>query len=257
MSGIGFHIENLGLGYGSGQPALAGLNLSIAPGEILGLVGPSGAGKTSLLSLLGAARRPDAGRIEIDGRELGELSSRELRRVRCRLGFIHQDHRLVPNLRVHQNVSAGRLGRLGALASLRQLLTPSRPTLAEIHALLERVGIEDKLYARSDRLSGGERQRVAIARALYQEPGGLLADEPVASVDPARAADTLTLLTELSREGGITLVASLHDLDLARTYFPRLVGLRGGRIVFDRKTREITDAEFESLYTLEGAELGD
>ncbi len=256
MPGIEFRIEDLSLGYGSGPPALEGLNLDIAPGEILGLVGPSGAGKTSLLSVLGAARRPDVGRVAIDGREMGELSPRSLRRMRCRLGFIHQDHRLVANLRVHQNVSAGRLGRLGPLASLRQLLAPSRSTLAEIHALLERVGIEDKLYARSDRLSGGERQRVAIARALYQEPGGLLADEPVASVDPARAADTLTLLTELSREGGITLVASLHDLELARAHFPRLVGLRGGRIVFDRPTTEIADAEFKSLYTLKEDGLG-
>jgi phosphonate transport system ATP-binding protein len=249
--GLGFRVEGLTLHYGSGSPALAGLNLSIAPGEILGLVGPSGAGKTSLLSVLGAALRPDEGRVTIDGQELGRLSSRELRRLRSRLGFIHQDHRLVPNLRVHQNVSAGRLGRLGALASLRQLLSPPRPVLAEIHALLERVGIEEKLYARSDRLSGGERQRVAIARALYQVPGGLLADEPVASVDPARAADTLTLLTALSREGGLTLVASLHDIELARAHFPRLVGLRGGRIVFDRPTAEIADAEFAALYALE------
>lgn len=254
--GIGWRVEGASLRYGSVQ-ALRGVDLAIEPGERVGLVGPSGAGKSSLLALLGAAERPSEGVCRVNGRDLAGLSPRELRRQRGRLGFVHQDHRLVPNLRVSQNVIAGRLGALSLAASLRQLLLPPADTLAEVHALLERVGIEDKLYARSDRLSGGERQRVAIARALYQAPGGLLADEPVASVDPARAVDTLRLLTELCAERALTLVVSLHDLELARRFFPRLVGLRTGRVVFDRPTAEIAPEVFDALYRLDTPEARD
>ncbi len=253
--GIGFRLEAAALHYDDAA-ALHPLDLAIAPGEAVGLVGPSGAGKTSLLSLLGAALRPSAGRVLVEGRDLAALSPRELRAARCRIGFIHQDHRLVPNLRVSQNVVTGRLGRMGLAASIRQLLLPSKGTLAEVHALLERVGIEEKLFARSDRLSGGQRQRVALARALYQAPGALLADEPVASVDPARAADTLALLTKLSREQGLTLVASLHDLGLAREFFPRLVGLQGGHVHFDGPTTEIGEERFAALYSLENGSDG-
>jgi phosphonate transport system ATP-binding protein len=129
---------------------------------------------------------------------------------------------------VLQNVIAGRLGRRGSLGALRDLLRPSRSDTREIHRILERVGIGERLYERTDRLSGGEQQRVAIARALFQQPAALLADEPVSSVDPARARDTVSLLAELSAERDLTLCMSLHNLDLAREFFPRLVGLRRG-----------------------------
>lgn len=248
--GIGFRLNGVTLEY-SAVRALHEVDLEVVSGEMVGLVGPSGAGKTSLLTLLAAGVRPTRGSVHVDGRDLAELSPRELRRTRTRLGFVHQDHRLVPNLRVSQNVVAGRLGRLSLLGTLRQVLLPPASTLEEVHALLERVGIEEKLFARSDRLSGGQRQRVAIARALYQEPGGLLADEPVASVDPARAEDTLDLLTSLSRERGLTLVVSLHDFALARQFFPRLVGLRDGRVAFDRPTAEVRAPDVAALYRLE------
>ena len=250
--GIALRLEAAALSYGDAA-ALRPTDLSIEPGEAVGLVGPSGAGKTSLLALLGASTRPSAGRVWVGERDLATLSPRELRRARTGIGFIHQDHRLVPNLRVSQNVVAGRLGRMGLARSVREMLLPPRRTLSDVHALLERVGIEEKLFARSDRLSGGERQRVALARALYQAPGGLLADEPVASVDPARAADLLALLVELSRERGLTLVVSLHDLALAREFFPRLVGLQSGSVVFDRPTARVSEREFTELYAIEKA----
>ena len=119
----------------------------------------------------------------------------------------------------------------------------------------DRVGIPEKLYERTDRLSGGQRQRVAIARALFQEPEALLADEPVSSVDPARARDTVALLADINRREGLTLCVSLHNLELARAFFPRLIGMRAGRIVFDRPTTELTDDVFASLYELSEEEM--
>jgi phosphonate transport system ATP-binding protein len=124
-----------------------------------------------------------------------------------------------------------------------------------VHALLERVGVEDKLFQRTDTLSGGQSQRVAIARALYQRPAVLLCDEPVASVDPARAQAVVELLVEVARERGLALVVSLHDLDLARAHFPRIVGLRAGRVVFDARTSDVASARFDELYRLDEAEL--
>jgi phosphonate transport system ATP-binding protein len=167
---------------------------------------------------------------------------------------VHQDLALVPNLRVSQNVIAGGLGALGFLASARAMLLPSSADLERVVAILERVGIGEKLFQRTDSLSGGQRQRVAIARALFQDPRALLADEPVSSVDPARARDTVGLLRSLCAERGLTLLVSLHDLELAREFFPRLVGLRDGRIVFDRPTSELAESEYRELYRLDGRE---
>ena len=235
--------------------ALDNASLSIAPGEAVGLVGPSGAGKTTLLRLFNGSVRPTAGRAVVLGNDVAALSSRELRRLRASVGFVHQDHSLVPNHRVIRNVLAGKLGQRSLFGALRMMLLPSRAEAAAVHRILERVGVQEKLYERTDRLSGGQRQRVAIARALYQGPAALLADEPVASVDPARARDTVALLASISRERGLTLCMSLHNLDLAREFFPRLIGMRRGRVVFDRPTGELSDEQFRELYRLSGAEM--
>jgi phosphonate transport system ATP-binding protein len=149
----------------------------------------------------------------------------------------------------------GRLGEHGLVGGLRSVFLPKRAALLEVHALLERVGVEDKLFQRTDTLSGGQSQRVAIARALYQRPAVLLCDEPVASVDPARAQAVVELLVEVARERGLALVVSLHDLDLARAHFPRIVGLRAGRVVFDARTSDVASARFDELYRLDEAEL--
>jgi phosphonate transport system ATP-binding protein len=235
-----------------GHAALADAHLRVERGEAVALVGPSGAGKTTLLRLLCAAVTPTSGRVLVAGQDLEALSQGKLQGLRARIGFVHQDLALVPNLRVSQNVIAGSLGSLGFLRSVRAMLLPSSRELDRASGILERVGIGEKLFQRTDSLSGGQRQRVAIARALYQEPWAILADEPVSSVDPARARDTVALLRELCAERGLTLIVSLHDLQLAREILPRLVGLRGGRIVFDRSTQAVSEQDFRELYRLEG-----
>jgi phosphonate transport system ATP-binding protein len=245
-----FTLQGAGVDF-AGHRAVDGVHLEVRAGEMLAVVGPSGAGKTTLLRLLNGAVAPTAGRALLDGRDLGRAKPGELRAARASVGFIHQDHALVPNLRVVQNVVAGRLGRRGWLASFRALLWPSRAELVEVHSLLERLGIANKLYARTDSLSGGELQRVAVARALYQAPTALLADEPVASVDPQRARAVVALLVELSRERGLALVVSLHDLALAREFFPRIVGLRRGRVAFDAAPGTLAERDYAALYELD------
>ncbi len=246
-----FELHGAGVDF-VGTTALDDAHLVVAPGESLALVGPSGAGKTTLLRLLNASIRPTRGSVCVDYRRLDELSPAELRGVRARIGFVHQDLALVPNLRVVQNVVAGRMGRLGFWSSLRAMTFPARADVDRAARILERVGIGEKLYERTDALSGGQRQRVALARALYQGPSALLLDEPVSSVDPARARDLVELVTEISRERGITLIVSLHDIDLAREFFPRLVGLRDGRVVFDRSTAAVRIEDLASLYSIAG-----
>ncbi|MBZ0269807.1 ATP-binding cassette domain-containing protein [bacterium] len=231
------------------------VSLRIGAGEAVALVGPSGAGKTTLPRLLNGTVRPDAGSVRSLGRELVTLSGRDLRDLRARIGFVPQDFGLVPELRVIQNVTAGRVGRRGFVGALRDALAPSADTVLAAHAVLERVGIPEKLYERTSRLSGGQQQRVAVARALFQSPEALLADEPVSSVDPARARATMHLLTRLAREEGLTLIVSIHHVEIAREFFPRLVGMRGGTVRFDRPTDDLADEDLRVLYDLRDDEL--
>ena len=244
-------LERVSVVYGGQTTALTGLSLRLEPGERVGFVGPSGAGKTTLLRLLSGTQRPTTGTVLFNSENLAGLSLRRLREVRRRIGTIHQDLNLVPNLRVLHNVLAGRLGGRSLLGSARLMLFPPWRDVERVHEILEGVGIGDKLYERTDRLSGGQRQRVAVARALFQEPSVLLADEPVSSVDPARARETVELLVEISRRAGLTLCMSLHNLDLAREFLPRLVGLRNGEAVFDRPIDRLDDEDFHALYKLE------
>jgi len=225
--------------------------MEINTGEIVALVGPSGAGKTSLLRLMAGSLMADAGTASFAGQDLAQLDPSALRAVRSRIGFVHQDHSLIPIFRAHQNVIAGALGQRGFWSAARSMIRPTGTDLDRAHRLLERVGIPEKLCLRTDSLSGGQQQRVAIARALFQAPHALLADEPVASVDPTRARAVLSLMKEIAEERGLTLVASLHDIQLARELFPRLVGLRGGRLVFDSPTGKVNDAALEALYRID------
>ena len=215
----------------------------------MAFLGPSGAGKTTLLRLLNGTVRPEAGRVLVDGRDVNALGSQALRRLRADIGFVHQDLRLVENLRVSQNVLSGGLGRRNLWQSARMLLAPAAGDLDRVHDLLQRVGLAEKMFQRVDRLSGGQAQRVALARALFQDPGLLVADEPVSSVDPERSREILDLLVTVCGRDGLTLLVSLHDPDLARRFFPRLVGLRQGRIVFDLPSSDMTGAVAADLYT--------
>ena len=249
-----FALEGAGCRFGSVE-ALRPTDLSIAKGERIALVGPSGSGKSTLLRLLNATVTPTDGSVALLGDAIAGLSPRGLRELRSRIATIPQQLGLVPNLRVWQNVATGRIGSRGFFGGLRDLFFLPKPALAEIHTLLERVGIEDKLFARTCDLSGGQQQRVAFARALFQKPQAILADEPVSSVDPARAASLVELLNELAKEHNLTLVMSLHNLDLARAHFPRLVGLRAGRVQFDQDPASIDAEALEDLYRLNEKEM--
>ena len=227
-------------------PALAPLNLDIAAGEQLAVIGPSGAGKTTLLHLLACAIEPSAGRLELDGRDPWQLPRRELQRLRGTLFLAPQVPPLPPRQRVVTAVLAGRLPRISLAHSLRSLFYPTG--IAEADAALARFDISDKLFARVDRLSGGERQRVALARALLARPRLLLVDEPLSALDPTRAGQAISSLTEAARESGATLVTTLHDVPVALANFPRIVGLRDGALAFDLPAASVTPELLEALY---------
>lgn len=232
--------------YGA-DPALSA-TLDIAPGERVALVGPSGAGKSTLLGLCRGARPLAAGTVEVLGVDLAAASRRGLRAVRSRIGSVHQGLDLVGPLTALQNVSAGRLGRWGTARSLASLVRPVDPGPA-LEAM-RRLGIEDLAGARTDRLSGGEQQRVALARVLVQDPALVLADEPIASLDPGRARIVMDLLTEVVAGDARTLLVSLHDFAAAQETCDRVVGLRCGEVVFDLPAGEVTAAHRDALYRL-------
>jgi phosphonate transport system ATP-binding protein len=240
-------LQNVSVNYG-GTAALAGVDLTVAKGELVCLIGPSGAGKSTLLGLLNGRLLPDGGDVLFEGESLGARSGKRLRQVRQRVAWIPQNLGLVGSLRVNQNVACGRVAQKGAFGLMRSYLVMSKAESGEIHDLLARLGIAEKLYERVDHLSGGQQQRVAVARALFQKPDVILADEPVSAVDPERARDLIELLTRLAREENLALVASLHDVALARTYFDRIIGLRAGAIVFDGEANE---AGVRELYRIE------
>ncbi|MCS6814322.1 MAG: phosphonate ABC transporter ATP-binding protein [Cyanobacteria bacterium] len=231
------------------QLAIDHLNLSIHAGERVAIVGSSGAGKSTLLRLLNGSLRPTAGEVWALGQPLGQLSAQRLRRVQRQIGTIYQQFHLVDNLAVIHNVNAGHLGRWPTWKAALSLLYPLEVETAA--KALQRVGIPDKLFARTDQLSGGQQQRVAIARVLVQNPSVILADEPVSSLDPERSRDVMDLLRDLTITDGKTLVVSLHSVELAFSHCDRILGLQAGRLVFDAPTATVTPAQLADLYRLE------
>ena len=227
--------------------SLQGIALRIEKGERVALLGPSGAGKSTLLRLLNGTLRPGSGELRFEGRDLSALSRRELRQVRRRIGTVFQLPSLVPSLSALQNALCGRLGSWTLGRSLRALLSPTDEDKGLARAALQTVGLSDKAAARADELSGGQQQRVAIARVLVQDPEVLLADEPFASLDPALRAQLAELLFEVAK--GRTLVAALHDVEMAMAHFPRVIGLHAGRIAFDVRTEQVRPAMIDGLYS--------
>jgi phosphonate transport system ATP-binding protein len=226
--------------------ALQDISLQIYPGERVALVGASGAGKSTLLRLLNGSLLPTQGEVWALGHNLKRLSVRQLRQVQQQIGTIYQQFHLVDTLQVIHNVNAGHLGRWSFSKAALSLLYPfDRQAAAKA---LQRVGIPEKLYARTDRLSGGQQQRVAIARVLVQNPAVILADEPVASLDPELSHDILGLLQDLVQESGKTLVVSLHSVNLAQQYCDRMIGIRNGKIFFDAPAKAVSASTIAELY---------
>lgn len=230
-----------------GKKVLKDLSLTINKGEILALIGPSGAGKTTLLNILANTIKPDTGRMLIDG--IPSISINNPKEYSRKIGIIRQQFDLINQLPVIHNVLAGRLNQWGTLKSILSLIKPQEVHLAE--DALERVGIIDKVYEKTGNLSGGEQQRVALARLLVQNPDIVLADEPVSSLDPARAESILSLLVDLVKEGEQTLIVSLHSIEYLKKYFTRVVAIRNGEIFFDLPVDRVRDEDLGAVYDLE------
>jgi phosphonate transport system ATP-binding protein len=211
-------------------PVLNGVSLSVDSGEKVAILGPSGAGKTTLFRAINGFVPFRSGQITVDGISLEGLRGKRLRRLRRHIAVVSQRHDLVDRLRVHQNVMAGALGRWSAWHALRFLFWPRADELAEAETALRRVGMAHKLRERTSEISGGEHQRVAIARALVQQPLLLLADEPIASLDPELSDQILSLLCNLAGETGFALFCSLHQQEYAYKYFDRVIRIQQGVI---------------------------
>lgn len=229
--------------------ALDGVDLRVEPGERVALAGPSGAGKSTLIALMNGSLTPSSGRVRIFGRDVADLSARERRRMQRRIGTVHQQFHLVGNLRVVHNVNAGRLGEWSTARAALSLLRPLGVDRAR--GVLDRVGIGDKLFQRTESLSGGEQQRVALSRVLAQDPDVVLADEPISALDRENSREVMDLLRDLARQEGKTLVVSLHEWRYALSHCERVVGVRAGRVLFDRPVDAVDEAEVEELYRLQ------
>jgi phosphonate transport system ATP-binding protein len=250
---VSFALNGVGLTHANGFTALSGITLKAERGERIALIGPSGAGKTSLLSVLGTALAPSVGTLELlnFGRVLPSTGT--IKNLRARIGTVHQAPPIPGRQRVVTAVLAGKLGQWPAWKSLASLIYPL--DVPGARAALERVDLADKLFARCDQLSGGQLQRVGIARVLYQQADLILADEPVSALDPTLALSAVRLLIADAEARGATLVASLHAVDLALGNFSRIVGVKAGRIAFDLPASEISVPLLHELYASEGEEL--
>ncbi|QRY79120.1 ATP-binding cassette domain-containing protein [Pseudomonas sp. PDNC002] len=235
--------------HANGQRSLAGIDLAVGTGERVAIIGPSGAGKTTLLRILATALKPSAGHYELLDVQPWSLGAAARQRLRARIALVHQAPPLPPRQRVVTAVLAGRLGQWPLWKSLASLVYPLDS--AGARSELQRLDLSDKLFERCDQLSGGQLQRVGIARALYQHAEVLLADEPVSAMDPVLAGHTLGVLTREAQNRGVTLLASLHAVDLALEHFPRIVGVRDGRIAFDKATQNVTPEDLRALYANE------
>jgi phosphonate transport system ATP-binding protein len=239
-------LKRVSLVYPNGHKGLKNVNLKIQKGEFVVVVGLSGAGKSTLIRSMNQMVKPTSGQLLFDGKDTLKFKERQLRKMRTDIGMIFQQHNLVKRMSVLRNVLAGTLGRTGIVRSLLGLFPKQDVNLAM--KSLERVGIADKAYQRADQLSGGQQQRVSIARALTQQPKLILADEPVASLDPPTSHIVMKDLKKINREDQITTIVNLHFIDMAMEYADRIIGMRAGEIVFDGPVSEVSEKTFEEIY---------
>ncbi|MEO8510616.1 MAG: phosphonate ABC transporter ATP-binding protein [Chloroflexota bacterium] len=238
--------ENASVTYPGGVHALRSLTLEIPDGEMVVVVGLSGAGKSTLIRAINGLVPLSSGDVTVDGHSVAKASTAEMRQIRARIGMIFQTFNLVKRTTVLNNVL---MGRLHATSTLRSVFGLWRAADVEVAMqALERVGIVDKAYVRASNLSGGQQQRVGIARALAQQPGTILADEPVASLDPPTSHVVMRDLQRINRELGITTIVNLHFLDLARVYGERIIGMRDGSLVYDGTGEAADETVFRDIY---------
>ena len=236
-------IRNLRKSYGSNH-VLHGIDMDVKAGEFVVMLGLSGAGKSTLLRCMNGLNQPDSGTLQVGGIDLMKKHSR--RELARHVAMVFQHHNLVQRLSVRKNVLTGRLGQVGTLASVLQLFKQSDIALAD--QCLQQVGLAHKADERTEALSGGQMQRVGIARALAQQPQVILADEPVASLDPKTARSVLQYLRDATREMGIAVVCNLHQVDYAREFGDRIVGLAHGKLVYDGSACSMTEDDLQRIY---------
>lgn len=232
--------------YQSGEQALDSVSMTVSGSEVVAIIGESGAGKSTLIRCINRLTEPTSGSIRLGDRELTTLSTTALRDARRDIGMIYQEYGLVERLTVMENVLSGRLGYVGLLAAIRR--TFAGDDIQRAYEVLDRVGMAGHEDDRADKLSGGQRQRVGIARAVLQRPKIMLADEPTSSLDPGTSQEVLTLLAEIAADDEIPVLINIHEVDLARQYADRIIGLADGQIVFDGTPEELTPAAESNIY---------
>lgn len=247
-------IQNLSKTYDGGVQALTDVSFSVPKGQFLAVIGLSGSGKSTLLRCLNRLVTPTSGKILWNGVDVTDANQDEIRYVRRKIGMVFQHFNLVQRSSVLTNVLSGRLGYVNPIWSIFNRF--SKEDIENAYHQLDRVGIKDKAQYRADELSGGQQQRVGIARAMMQDPEMILADEPVASLDPVLAHSIMQYLEQINREDGVTVLCSLHFLDLVHRYADRVVALNEGRLVFDGPPSEIDDEKFKEIYGRDAERVG-
>jgi phosphonate transport system ATP-binding protein len=225
---------------------LRGIDLEFAPRGITAIIGPSGTGKSTLIRCINRLVEPTAGEVLFEGRDLVNLNRAELRSARRRIGMVFQEYNLVERLTVMENLLCGRLGYVSPFKAWLRRYPP--PDIARAFDLLETVGLSAHAQARADSLSGGQRQRVGIARAMMQEPRLLLADEPTSSLDPKTSVEIMALMETLSEKHGFPVIINIHNVELAKRFADRVIGMTGGRVVYDGTPEAITEAHLKEIY---------
>lgn len=247
-------VRNLTKIYEGGVKALDNVSFSVQDGEFLAVIGLSGSGKSTLLRCINRLIEPTAGSIMWDGDDITKASQEEMRRIRRKIGMVFQHFNLVTRSKVITNVLAGRLGYTNPALSLINRF--SEDDYRKAREELKRVGIKDQAKKRADELSGGQQQRVGIARAMMQDPAMILADEPVASLDPVLAHSIMQYLEQINNDEGVTVICSLHFLDLVHRYADRAIALNEGRLMFDGSPEAIDDEKFKDIYGQDAERVG-
>ncbi len=246
-------VENLTKVYPNKYRAINNLSIEVPKGQFIAIIGLSGSGKSTFMRCINRLIEPTEGSIRVDGQEVVSASRKEMRAIRRKVGMIFQHFNLVNRATVLTNVLSGRLGYTSSFSSLFNQF--SRKDVEDAKACLERVGLLEKANQKASALSGGQQQRVGIARALMQDPQVILADEPVASLDPATAHTILDYLEQMNKKDGLTVLCNLHFLSLARKYADRVIALKAGEIVFDGSPEEIDQDRFRAIYGEDAQEV--